>query len=101
MRRIYDNRTARYDGHFSLAGPAGLRKYVHGNRTYIGNFSIIFMIRDFDVQTRSRIVSLFLTCQDPLHNFLKFNIFLSLVYVIVRRQKSGHVNPFFSKISAV
>ena len=27
----YDNRTAPCNGHFSLAGAAGLRKYVYGN----------------------------------------------------------------------
>ena len=30
-RERYDNRTASYNGHFSLARAAGLRKYGYGN----------------------------------------------------------------------
>ena len=34
----YDKRTAPINGHFSLAGAAGLRKYVYGNGSYFGNY---------------------------------------------------------------
>ena len=38
VTKRYDDRTATCNGHFSLAGVAGLRKYVYGNGSYIGNY---------------------------------------------------------------
>ena len=50
--KLYDNRTATCEGHYSLARAAGLRKYGYGNGftvmdpvgSYIGNYPLIFKL---------------------------------------------------------